>query len=189
MDDKVLISQLRQGSEQAFRRLYDRYWHSVCHFASLYLKRADEVEEVAQEVFIRLWEARLTLREDSSLEDFLFIVTRNLIFTRRRRSLDRSFYNLTVINALSDGSDTSREAELNDLVERLEKLVDRMPAGRRQVFEMSRRKYMSYREIASELGISEKTVERHINEALKYLKAHLFAILLFFANFYKSLWG
>jgi RNA polymerase sigma-70 factor (ECF subfamily) len=193
MDEKVEITQFRQGSEQAFGRLYDRHWHSVCHFASLYLKRADEIEEVVQEVFIRLWEARFTLRDDSDLESFLFVVTRNLIFTRRRRSFDKSFYSLTIINALSDNSDTAHGAELNDLVERLEKLVDRMPAARKQVFEMSRRRYMSYREISSELGITEKTVERHINEALKYLKSHLIAILavvsIFSANFFRSLWG
>ncbi len=173
--------------------LYDLYWHSVAHFASLYLKQADEIEDVVQEVFIRLWESRLSLRDDSDLESFLFIVTRNLIFTRQRKSFNRSFYNLTVVNALSDDTDSSHETEFNDLAERLETLVDRMPPVRRQVFEMSRRRYMSYREISSELGISEKTVERHINEALKYLKAHLepimTAISVFFTFFFKSFWG
>ena len=173
--------------------LYDAYWHSVAHFASLYLKQADEIEDVVQEVFIRLWESRLSLRDDSDMESFLFIVTRNLIFTRQRKSLNRSFYNLTIINALSDDSDTSLETELKDLSERLDSLAGSMPPVRRQVFEMSRRRYMSYREISSELGISEKTVERHINEALKYLKAHLepvmTAISFFFAIFFKSFWG
>lgn len=173
MDEKTLITQFKRGSEQAFGLIYDRYWSAVCHFASLYLRRTGEVEDVVQEVFIRLWEARLSLRDDTDLESFLFIVTRNLVFTRRRRSLDRSFYNLTVLNSLATGDETSQRAEHNDLEERIASLVEQMPGGRRTVFEMSRRKYMTYREISAALGISEKTVERHINEALKFLKAHL----------------
>lgn len=193
MDEKTLIAQLKQGSEQAFSLIYDRYWPRVCHFASLYLKQSGEIEDVVQEVFIRLWESRLSLRDDSDLGNFLFIVTRNLVFTRSRRSLDRSFYSLTVLNALSAGDETSDRAEHNDLKERIESLVGRMPEGRRKVFEMSRLRYMTYSEIASDLGISPKTVERHINEALKFLKAHLVsfvpAVPIFFINFFKSLWG
>jgi len=192
-DAKLLISQFKHGSERAFGLIYDRHWASVCHFASLYLKRRDEIEDVVQEVFIRLWEARLSLRDDSDLDDFLFIVTRNLIFTRRRASLSRSFYSLTVINALSDDSDTSRDVEFKELFENLEKLVEQMPPQRKTVFEMSRLRYMTYREIAVELGIAEKTVERHINEALKYIRTHLVslsvAVTLFFANFFRHLWG
>lgn len=193
MDEKMLIAQFKRGSEQAFGLIYDRYWSAVCHFASLYLRRTSEVEDVVQEVFTRLWEARLTLRDDSDLESYLFIVTRNLVFTRRRRSLNKSFYSLTVLNALSTGDETSQRAEHNDLKERLASLVETMPAGRRTVFEMSRQKYMTYREISTELGISEKTVERHINEALKFLRAHLVtfipAILFFLQLFHLSVWG
>ncbi len=64
----------------------------------MFLRILFYVEDVVQEVFIRLWEARLSLRDDTDLESFLFIVTRNLVFTRRRRSLDRSFGCLNHLN-------------------------------------------------------------------------------------------
>jgi RNA polymerase sigma-70 factor (ECF subfamily) len=193
MDEKNLIARFKQGSEHDFGLIYDRYWPTVCRFASLYLRQTSEVEDVVQEVFIRLWEARLSLRDDTDLKRFLFIVTRNLVFTRQRRSFDKSFYSITVLNALSTDEETSHRVERNDLEERIVSLVERMPKGRRKVFEMSRLKYMTYREISSELGVSEKTVERHINEALKYLKAHLVTViptvLFFFKDFFNSIWG
>ena len=63
-----------------------------------------------------------------------------------------------------------------------DRLIDLMPARQRQVFNMSRREHKSYREIAEELNLSQKTVEAHMHEALRFLRDNL-ALLLWLALF------
>ena len=77
---------------------------------------------------------------------------------------------------------TNYEVSARDLAEYIDRLIDLMPARQRQVFNMSRREHKSYREIAEELNLSQKTVEAHMHEALRFLRDNL-ALLLWLALF------
>lgn len=77
------IVRFRDGDRAAFEALYQRYWRKVLSFTRLYIKDSYEQEEVVQQVFIRLWENRTKVDVGKDFDGFLFIVTRNLIFTVR----------------------------------------------------------------------------------------------------------
>ena len=62
MTEKELIVQLKEGDEKAFTTLYRRYWPKVYNFSRLYLSSILEIEEVVQEVFVKVWESRTLLR-------------------------------------------------------------------------------------------------------------------------------
>ncbi|WP_106830813.1 RNA polymerase sigma-70 factor [Parabacteroides pacaensis] len=179
MDDKSLLIALKQGDREAFATLYKQYWSQVYNFSRLYLTTRESAEEVVQEVFIKVWETRHFIRESDNFKGFLFIITRNLIFNQSRKHFNEEFYRLTVLSALEESYDIEGEIDARNLREYIDLLIEELPPQRRLVFNLSRKEYKSYKEIAQQLNISEKTVERHINEAIKFLKKNLILLSYF----------
>ena len=179
MDEKALVLQLKEGDEKAFTTLYKLYWAKVYNFSRLYLTSTEEAEEVVQSVFVKVWEARMFIKENENFKGFLFIITRNIIFNQFRKSFNEKTYKLTVLNSTNEAYDIENEMEASDLKLYINKLIEELPPRQCEVFKMSREKHLSYKEIAKELSISEKTVERHINEALKFLRKNIYLFSTF----------
>lgn len=179
MSEKELIILLKNGDEKAFTTLYRLYWSKVYNFSRLYLSSITEVEEVVQEVFVKVWETRDFLRADDNFKGYLFIITRNLIFNQFRKSFNENAYKLTVLSAAMDYYDMEDELSAADLKEFIKRMVGELPPRQQEVFKMSRDEHLTYKEIATRLNISEKTVERHINEAIKFLKKNIMLYLIF----------
>lgn len=179
MTERELIASLKLGDEVAFTALYKLYWPKVHNFSRLYLSSMDEVEEIVQEVFVKLWEARIFLKEDESFKGFLFIITRNLIFNQFRKSFNENAYKMTVLNSANIEYDIESEMNATDLQIYIKKLISDLTPRQQEVFRMSREAHLSYKEIAMRLSISEKTVERHINEALKFLRKNIYLFFIF----------
>ncbi|EXY66705.1 sigma-70 family RNA polymerase sigma factor, partial [Bacteroides fragilis] len=121
--------------------------------------------EVVQEVFVKLWEARIFLKENESFKGFLFIITRNIIFNQFRKSFNENAYKTTVLSSAEVEYDIENEMDAADLQGYIKKLISELTPRQQEVFHLSREEHLSYKEIAIRLSISEKTVERHINEA------------------------
>ncbi|WP_291529827.1 RNA polymerase sigma-70 factor [Bacteroides sp. UBA939] len=180
MDDKELVALVKEGNNDAFSSLYRQYWGKVYNFSKLYIRSAQEVEEIVQEVFVKVWETRDRLDEAENFKGYLFIITRNLIFNNFRKSFNEDFYKVSVLDAIEESScNIEEEIIANNLKEYIDQLIKEMPARQKEVFSLSRENHLSYKEIAGKLDISEKTVERHINEALKYLKRNIKLLSLF----------
>lgn len=177
MEKQQLIVLLKSDSKEAFTILYNQYWKRVYNFSRLYLSNIRDAEEVVQEVFIKVWEIRHSINEDQSFEGFLFIITRNFIFNQHRRQVNEEAYRRTVIDALDVYENPEQELEANDLKVYIDQLIDLLPPRRREIFILSRYQNLSYKEIASQLQIAEKTVEHQISEALRFLKNR---VLFFF---------
>lgn len=181
MEERELISKIKVGDEAAFKELYKKYWPKVHNFSQLFLTSSSEIEEVVQEVFVKLWEIRYLLRPDDKFEGFLFIITRNLIFNQFRRSFNETNYKLTILRSINESYSIEEEMDTADLKIYITHLIEELPPRQKEVFIMSREKHLSYKEIALQLSISEKTVERHINEALKFLRKNIYLLSLFIA--------
>lgn len=183
MDEKGLVIRLKQGDKAAFTALYDQYWRKVHGFVLLYLSSSVEAEEVVQDVFIKLWNIRSFVDEDRNFKGLLFIVTRNIIFNRSRRTFSDSFFKMTALSAVEDSYEIENEFIATDLKQYIDKLVGELSPRQQEVFRLSRDEQLSYREIAERLNLSERTVERHIYDALKYLKENLELYLIFLSFF------
>lgn len=81
-----------------------------------------------------------------------------------------------------DYYDMEDELSAADLKEFIKRMVGELPPRQQEVFKMSRDEYLTYKEIATRLNISEKTVERHINEAIKFLKKNIMLYLILSLN-------
>ncbi len=179
MEESRIIRLLKEGDRGAFSLLYKRYWQKVYGFCRLYLNSRERAEDVVQEVFIKLWEARELLREDDSPEGFLFIVTRNLVFNQYRKEVNGDYYKMTVLSALESSYDIEEEIAARDLGRYIDRLIEELPEKRRQIFNLSRKAHKSHKEIALLLGISEKTVENQIREALRFLRKNMLLLICF----------
>lgn len=167
-----------QDRSEQFVSIYNRYWKQVLRFSRLYIHDPHVQEEIVQEVFIRLWEYdRLDLSKN--IEGFLFITTRNTVFNRFRSKVNYESYTQAIINSFEYSAQIEENIEANELRQRIDMLVEEMPPRRRRIFTMSRKRLMSHREIASELNMSEKAVERQIGEALSFLKKNLILMAVF----------
>lgn len=173
MNEAATILALKAGDKTAFEVLYKRYWLKVYNFTHLYNTSSVEVEEIVQEVFMKLWEVRAFVDESKNLEGFLFIITRNLIFNNSRRYFNETFYELTLFEAMEQSYSIEDELEASDLRNQLEALMEKLSPRQREVFLLSREEHLTYKEIAARLQISEKTVEHHISDTLKFLKKNL----------------
>jgi len=167
-----LVRRLSKGDLLAFNSLYKRYSGRLYRFSSIYLRNEDESEELVQEVFTIVWEKRYELNEDLSFRSYLFTIAFNLIkkHFRTRSCLNRYFETQQEEKAES----TTLNTIVHDsLYQYLADLVDKLPERRRQVFIKSRFEGKTINQIADELGISHKTVENQITDALRFLRIHL----------------
>lgn len=172
-DEKALLSDLANGEKRAFDQLYHRYWEALFRYVVRVLKDEDDTADVLQDTFFKIWEQRERLQHIESVKAYLFTMARNgaLRFIALQQNHQRFISSLSAF--LNDGSH-ERSAEdaltLTELQESIDKQVTRMPPRMREVFLLSRFENLSNREIATRLNISENTVKKQINYALKLIK-------------------
>ena len=97
---KEHVCALREGNEAAFAYIYNAFVGKVYNFTTLYITDFVEIEDVVQEVFIKLWEMRSAIDENRSIEGLLFIITRNLIFNQSRKSFNEAVFKETLLNTV-----------------------------------------------------------------------------------------
>ena len=86
---------------------------------------------------------------------------------------------MTVLAAMESTYNIEEEIEAHNLSEYIDMLIQELPPRRREIFNLSRKQHLTYKEIAERLNISEKTVENQISEALKYLRKNIPMLVLF----------
>lgn len=185
--DEDLLLQIRKGDEVAFELVFYRYKGKLYEFIRRSLPVGEDAESMVQEIFVRLWINREQLDPAKSLNALLYTMARNEIFGHLRKLLVRRKYLEELSFSLNESSETTnRQLEYNELKSVVEQLVSSMPEKRREIYVLSRNEGLSYKEIASQLGISENTVDSQIRKALAYLKENLrrkMSLLLIFLPF------
>jgi RNA polymerase sigma-70 factor (family 1) len=181
--DETLITLIAVDDEVAFREIYDRYWKKLFSFATFKTNSREAGEEIVQELFTKLWERRKTI-EIAHLESYLFTALKYQIISHlrqvivQRNSLEISYHDV------SFQSEDFLTAEAIQVA--IEKAIYQLPDKTQAVFKMSRFEEKSHKEIALALDLSEKSVEYHITQALKFLRVYLkdyLTILLFCLSF------
>ncbi len=166
--DRDILMRIAEGDAAAFREVFDLYYPKVLAFMAAYARTRGDAEDLAQNVFVKLWTARQTLPGIRSFGAYLFRMSRNaaLDYCKKNRllfDLDESYPEEQTV-ALDE------DYFAREIRQRMERQIAAMPEKRRQVITMSRIEGLSNDEIAAALGISKKTVENHINAALRALR-------------------
>lgn len=174
--EKHLVEQIRKGDENAFERLFFKFFYDLCAYA-LQMTRSNEIaEDIVQEVFYKIWKGRRSWELNSSLKAYLFQSVRNealnqINHEQFREDLRDEFANGGEKRIVTQESDPHQPDK--KLLRKIWSIVSEMPQRRRSVFVLYRKHGLSYKEIAEVLGISRKTVENHMGLALNDIREQL----------------
>ena len=170
LSDKELAEGIVKGDETCYEKFFMRYYVIVRKFIMGFIGDQAAAEDLAQELFIRLWNRRLSIDPKKSLRSWLVVSARNAALNwlkMRSRNpetpIDDSDDFVVDVRPLEPLYFRQLEMELNNA-------IAAMPDRRKQVFKMSRMDHLSNEEIADRLGLSVRTVEKHIELALKNLR-------------------
>lgn len=185
--ESELVKALSKGEIKAFNDLFKIYGNRIFRFALGYLKSEADAEELVQDVFMKIWEKRSDLRDNLSFKSYIFTIAFNIIRKHFvKKALTSKYFEQQVIED-ADLS-TIQNIDFQSTKKAIDRLVDQLPARRKEVFIKSRFEGLTTKEIADELGTSPKTVENQLGEALRFIREHLgkedLAGILLFMLFY-----
>lgn len=165
------LRRLKQDDERAFDALFRHYSALVYRFAYSYLKSRPAAEEIVQECFIKIWEKRAQLRDDVPLKGYLFTTAHHAVLNELRRDQHHLRLHGQVAAAAGPAS-VPNEVEYREMEALYQAALEQLPPKQREAFLLSRQQGLSYPEIAERQGVSVKTVEAHMLQALKTLRSY-----------------
>lgn len=178
-------------TDKQFKEFYLNYFHKVKNFANVYLNDEFMSENIAQDIFVKIYESRSRLVTDDSLLPYLYSAVRNRCMNElRRRKTMRLYSEDAEYRFRTDLASESLDAlnlsvnDINLLNKTYWETLDSLPEATRETFLLHRDNGLKYKDIAEITGVSVKTIEYRISFVLKKLRiafGGLFALLLFVA--------
>ncbi|QIL42283.1 RNA polymerase sigma-70 factor [Pedobacter sp. HDW13] len=168
--DHELILLINQEEEQAFTEIYNRYWEKMASYAVRLTKSEEEAADIVQEIFVSIWNRRITLVIKSTLGAYLIRSTRNLCLRYIERNIHTdNFLDKITEQAVDNSLNIEESISLKELQENIDLGIAKLPKKMREVYLLSRDEQLSYREIAEKLNIAEGTVKKQVSNALKII--------------------
>jgi RNA polymerase sigma-70 factor (ECF subfamily) len=164
-----LVTRCLEGDAAAWEAMVSSYGGRIRRMAFRYLSRREEAEDLAQEVFIRVYRNLSTFRADTgSLQNWLVRVGRNLIIDhfRQARRLQKycDGHDLEMLRVSDEHAiSPDRSVEQGEVTATIRKLLEGLPDDIRQAVVLRYLEGLSYQEIADRLSIPEGTVKSRIN--------------------------
>ncbi len=175
--DEQLIISLRKGDADAFTEIYERYWDKLLVYTMRVIRQQHDAEDIVQELFVSIWRRRDVLDIEHALSTYLYNSVRYLAFRYIEKNSTYSDY-LQQLAARIAGEEVNApglEAEIfgRELEGQIDQLIQELPERMQEVFILSRRHHLSYKEIADRLSISEETVRKQVYKSLQILRRRL----------------
>ncbi len=168
MTEKELIAGLRKGDMTAYEHAFHLYYPRFVYFAEYIVKDQHTAKDLVQNVFLKVWRFRDRLKDNLSLVNYLYVLTKREVLNYLRGFKAIESLQDELAGNYAGGGGELVETQVDSAIVR--ERIHALPDKRRRVFELSRLWGMSNKEISKALSISEKTVERHITLALKQLR-------------------
>ena len=174
LPDTELTTLLKDGDQDAFTEIYNRYWKLIYAHVYKMLRDEDDAKDIVQEVFGNLWLKAASIKNNVNVSGLLYIAARNKVFDLIGKNKVRTDYIGEIASFLSDPvNDQVDTIDEKRIIEILEREIQKLPPKMREIFELSRKDNLSHKEIASRLNISEQTVKKQVQNALKVIKPKL----------------
>jgi len=171
--DKI-ISELAIDNEEPLEELFNYYYPRLFNFSKSILKIEVGIDDILQEVFVKIWQNRKNITSPATFNSFIFTITKNLLLNELRRQLSsENLKNEVKKLSVSPEYSLSEQIEYEELKTKIDQIVSELPDRQKAIFILSRNEGLSHKEIAEELGIKTKTVEYHIGLAIKEIKIKL----------------
>ena len=185
-DAALMAAFVRTRDRKMFEKLFERYRRPIIAHAARYLKDRARAEELAQEIFVRVYTTK-TYEANAKFKTWLYRVATNVCLNELRRPENRE--RLESLNGVEEMKDVSASMLIGkpvspeemlasgELARRLDKTLDGLPANQRAAFLMARHENMSHEEIAEVLSTSVSAVKSLIHRALETLRREVNTVL------------
>ncbi|MGC3944086.1 MAG: RNA polymerase sigma-70 factor [Chryseolinea sp.] len=172
--DNALLDLLKVQDALAFEEIYNRYWRVLYSIIYRRLQSREVSEEIVQDIFTSLWVNRNTVAIHS-LSAYLTTAAKYKVINQLARETSRQVYTREHLELKVPQLNNCTEEEVlhDDLNGALEREIEKLPAKRRQIVKLHKNEDLSLKQVANQLGISEKTAENQYGKALKALKLNL----------------
>lgn len=174
-----------------FQKLFRLHYKTLCMHAYKYLADSDESQDAVQEVFVKFWEIKQDMVNDKNALYYLITAVRNNCISRLRKKVHTlSMEDETVYNKITDTPlETAEEDKENtDIQTLVDQALALLPPKCGAIFRMSRIDKLTYQQIATELGISIKTVENQMGKAIsimrEFARTHYIPLSVLFSLIY-----
>lgn len=176
-DERELLQKLQEGSKLAYEFFYKKYYITLYLHAYNKLRDRDVAKDIVQDIFANLWQKRENLNIVHGFSSYLYASTRNRIIDYISKEKSKAQY----LDSLSDYSEMGQETtdhlvREKMLHEQIEQTLNQLPPRLREVFELSRKNYLTHKEISEKLNISEQSVRSYIKDVLRILRMRFSAI-------------
>jgi RNA polymerase sigma-70 factor (ECF subfamily) len=158
----VLMRRVHGGEPEALRELMDMFWSGLVRYATVMTGCLDDGEDVAQSVFVQVWETRLQWTESGPVAGYLFRIARNLSIARIRHAGVRARWGPEISTLHARPKTPIDHAELSEFGTALERALRFLPARRREAFELVRFQGLSLNDAAGVMGVTRRTVANHL---------------------------
>jgi RNA polymerase sigma factor (sigma-70 family) len=143
--------------------------HKLFRFAKRLINNIPEAEDIVQEVFLRLWAKRESLREYNSIEAFAMTVTKNLCLDRMKAKGFRS-EELTIVHQQVTHSTPYNKLEMADTFDKVQKIINTLPEQQKQIIHLRDIEGFEFEEIAEIMKINLNTIRVNLSRARKRIK-------------------
>ncbi len=168
-----ILFRLKDGDESALAELIGLYKQPLALAMLRMLKSREDVEELLQELFLRVWKNREQIDAERPIRAYLYKIAENLVYDRLRKAAREKQlavdYFANLVEAYSHIEEGVFDQETKAF---LQEAIDQLPAQRKRVFELCKIEGRSYEEVSQMLAISIATVNSHITNANSTLKAY-----------------
>ncbi len=179
INNELFLSLLEKGEKCAFETLFRLYYTKLVNISKGYLVYQQEAESIVQNVFLKLWENKASLREVSNINSYLYTLTKNLCLDQlkhekiKKNYIDNSYRIRSEIQYKFIQDEAASLLLENELESKIIQSIELLPEKCKNIFKKSRLEGLKRSEIASEMGISHKTVDNHMASALRHMRFHL----------------
>lgn len=173
MDSKTLLSKLKADDADALKNIFYSYHGSVFQTILRIVNESNTAEDLAQEVFVRLWEKRHQLEIQGEFGPYLRRMAINEALGYLRKNKKYSIEDIDEQFDLSSECSSDAQQAHTELKEAVGEAMNKLPPKCRLVFSLSRFDGLSYKEIGEQMNISIKTVENQMGKALKIMRERL----------------
>jgi len=181
VENAQLNIRLQTGDSAAYEDLFKQTFPRMLGYCKLFIQDQAQANDLVQECFVKLWEKRSTIKSTQSVESLLFVMLRNKCLNYLRDQ--KSHYSEKDIESVQENELQhlyqldfigKEEKSIEErLIEALRESVDQLPEKRKLIFIKTKIEGKKNKDVAEELGVSVKAVEKHLHQAKEQIRKEM----------------
>ena len=172
MRSDEIFEAIKRREHSVFKHLFETYFKKMTLFAEYFLLDRDEAEDIAQEIFVDLWNNAPMLSGISNLKSYLFVQVRNRCFNRLKHLHVEDNYKQWLAEAQAYAEIPEVEVA-SELLQQVYEVIEELPEQARLVFKRCVLEGKKYKDVAEEMGVSVNTINTQMTRSYKYIRKRM----------------